>query len=112
MDWTTIVTIIGSFGGLEFIKWLTNRKAYTRKENAKATNAEVSVYHAQIEAYERRLITRDTKVDLLYKELREEQQKNLSLIEKVNELELDRKLLMFQKCEVRGCPQRKPPGEY
>lgn len=112
MDWATIITVIGALGGLEFIKWIANRKAYFRKENASAKDAELSVHEKQIERYEQRLAQRDAKVDAIYKELREEQKRNLELIEKVNKLELDKEILTLQKCEVRGCPKRQPPGVY
>lgn len=112
MDWTIIAAIIASLGGREFFTWLANRKAYARKENASAKDAELSVHEKQIERYEQRLAQRDAKVDAIYKELREEQKRNLDLIEKVNKLEFDIEVLTLQKCEVRGCPDRKPPGVY
>lgn len=112
MDWSTIIMIIGALGGLEFFKWVVNRKAYARKENANAKDAELNVHEKQIERYETRLATRDAKVDAIYKELREEQKRNLDLIEKVNKLEFDIEVLTLQKCEVRGCPKRQPPGVY
>lgn len=112
MDWSTIITIIGALGGLEFFKWMVNRKAYARKENANAEDAELNVHEKQMERYEQRLAQRDAKVDAIYKELREEQKRNLDLIEKVNKLEFDIEVLTLQKCEVRGCPKRQPPGIY
>lgn len=112
MDWTIIAAIVASLGGREFFTWLANRKAYARKENASAKDAELSVHEKQIERYEQRLAQRDAKVDAIYKELREEQKRNLDLIEKVNKLEFDIEVLTLQKCEVRGCANRKPPGIY
>ena len=112
MDWTIIAAIVASLGGREFFTWLANRKAYSRKENASAEEAELTVHEKQIERYEQRLATRDAKVDAIYKELREEQKRNLDLIEKVNKLEFDIEVLTLQKCEVRGCPKRQPPGVY
>lgn len=112
MDWTIIATIIASLGGREFFAWIANRKAYARKENASAKDAELSVYEKQIERYEQRLAQRDQKVDALYKELREEQRRNLDLVEKVNKLELDVEIKDLQKCETRGCVDRRPPGVY
>lgn len=112
MDWTIIATILASLGGREFFTWLANRKAYARKENASAKDAELSVHEKQIERYEQRLAQRDAKVDAIYKELREEQKRNLDLIEKVNALELQVKLRELQKCEKRGCKDREPPSVY
>lgn len=112
MDWTTATSIIAALGGVEFIKWLVNRKAYTRKENASAKEAEDSLHEKQLQRYEDRLKQRDTKVDGIYKELRQEQAEKLELIKENNSLKLQIELLSFQKCEVRGCSQRKPPSIY
>lgn len=112
MDWGTIATIVGALGGLEFVKWLSNRRAYARRENATARDAEITVHEKQIERYEARLAQRDQKVDAIYKELREEQKRNLELLEQINRLELEKEILTLQKCEVRGCSDRKPPGDY
>lgn len=112
MDWTIIAAIIASLGGREFFTWIANRKAYARKENAAAKDAELTLHEKQIERYEKRLSERDAKVDALYRELREEQKKNLDFIETINKLELDKELLGIQKCEVRGCNLRQPPGIY
>lgn len=112
MDWTIIAAILASLGGREFFTWIANRKAYARKENAGALEAELAVHEKQIERYEHRLAQRDAKVDETYRELRSEQKQNLELIEKVNRLELDKELSLLQKCEVRGCPERQPPGTY
>lgn len=112
MDWTIIATILGSQGVLEFIKWWKNRGAFMRKEMVKAKNAEQELYTRQIEWYEKRLSERDLKVDKLYQELRDCQARELALIEKCNNLELEKRILEIQKCEERGCAKRKPPSDY
>jgi len=116
MDWTSLITVvatvIASLGGREFFVWLANRKALARKETAHAHDAEIAVHLRQLERYEQRLTERDEKVDALYRELREEQKRNLELIEQVDNLELEVKLGSLQKCEVRGCASRQPPSTY
>lgn len=112
MDWTIIATVIAALGGFEFIKWFVNRKAYARKENASAKEAEDSLHEKQLQRYEDRLKQRDAKVDAIYKELREEQAEKLELIKENNSLQLKIELLSFQKCEVRGCSDRRPPSMY
>lgn len=112
MEWTTFATIVGSLGGFEFVKWLASRRAYLRRENATARDVELTVHEKQIERYETRLAQRDAKVDAIYRELRDEQQKGLGYIEQINRLKLENELLLIQKCQVRGCPNRKPPGDY
>jgi len=112
MDWVTVGSVIGSLGGFEFIKWLVNRKAHMRRENATARDAEVTLHEKQIERYEQRLAQRDGKVDAIYRDLREAQMREIELVKENNRLKLEIELLTYQKCEVRGCAQRKPPGLY
>lgn len=116
MDWTTIGALVGSFitamGGIEFVKWWFNRNTYARKAKVGVKADEQSLYAKQIEWYEKRLAERDAKVDTIYRELRESQTRELGLIEEKNKLELEKQLLLYQKCEVRGCGSRKPPGDY
>lgn len=112
MDWTIVATVIASLGGREFFAWLANRKTYARKETANARAAEFAVYEAQLARYEKRLEARDAKVDAIYAELREEQQKNLRITEENAQLKLTVKVMTLQKCERRGCSERQPPGAY
>ena len=112
MDWTIIAAIVASLGGREFFTWLANRKAYARKENASAKDAELSVHEKQIERYEQRLAQRDAKVDVIYTEFRKSQEHVLELKAQINKLEFEVELRELQKCEKRGCPDRKPPGVY
>lgn len=112
MDWTIAATILASLGGREFIVWLANRKTHARKEKANAKEAELTVYEKQIALYEKRLEQRDAKVDTLYRELREEQKLNADLTQENNKLKLDIEVSTLHKCEVRGCPERQPPGLY
>lgn len=116
MDWITIGTIIGStvtaLGGFEFIKWWFNRAAYARKQDISVKVEEQNLYAKEIDRYVARLADRDAKVDSIYRELREVQGRELALIEEVNKLKLEKQLLLYQKCEVRGCANRKPPGDY
>lgn len=116
MDWIAIGTIIGStvtaLGGFEFIKWWFNRGTHSRKEAVGVKAAEQSLYAKEIDRYVERLADRDAKVDSIYRELRETQGRELALIEEINKLKLEKQLLLYQKCEVRGCANRKPPGDY
>ncbi len=109
---TIVASVVTAVGGFEFIKWWSNRRAYARKELADAKSDEQKLYARQIEWYEKRLGERDMKVDSLYKELRDSQARELELTERCNSLELEKQLLIYQKCEVRGCGNRKPPGDY
>lgn len=116
MGWEAVTIIVGAiiavFGGGELVRYILFRKHYTRKKRAEAKDAEMSLHERQIDAYERRLSQRDAKVDEIYRELRETQKRELSLIQEIGELRVTNKTLEIKKCEVKGCVKRKPPRDF
>ena len=112
-DW---LTILGALGGLEAIKWVVNfyvnRKTNARKEDAAADAAENENERKQVAWLEERIAQRDTKIDAIYVELRQEQAEKLQLIYDKHELELRLKESEIKKCDVRGCSNRQPPSDY
>lgn len=112
-DW---LAIIGALGGLEAIKWIANfyvnRKTNARKEDATADSMENENERKQVDWLEKRLAERDTKIDAIYAELRQEQAAHLEDIHKKHELELRLKEAEIKKCDVRGCTNRQPPSDY
>lgn len=113
MDW---ITLIGTLGGLELIKWVANffvnRKTNARKEDAAADSLENENYRKQVNWLEERLSHRDAKIDALYMELRGEQSEKMNLIHKLHQEELKNKDMETKKCLIRGCTRREPPSEY
>ena len=112
-DW---LTILGALGGLEAIKWIVNfyvnRKTDARKEDAAADAAENENERKQVAWLEERIAQRDTKIDAIYVELRQEQAEKLQLIHDKHELELRLKESEIKKCDVRVCSNRQPPSDY
>ena len=112
-DW---LTILGALGGLEAIKWIVNfyvnRKTDARKEDAAADAAENENERKQVAWLEERIAQRDTKIDAIYVELRQEQAEKLQLIHDKHELELRLKESEIKKRDVRGCSNRQPPSDY
>lgn len=112
-DW---LTILGALGGLEAIKWVVNfyvnRKTDARKEDAAADAVENENERKQVAWLEARITQRDTKIDAIYVELRQEQAEKLQLIYDKHELELKLKESEIKKCDVRGCGNRQPPSDY
>jgi hypothetical protein len=112
-DW---LTILGALGGLEAIKWIVNfyvnRKTDARKEDAAADAVENENERKQVAWLEARITQRDTKIDAIYVELRQEQAEKLQLIHDKHELELRLKESEIKKCDVRGCSNRQPPSDY
>ena len=90
---TIVATILGSFGGLEFFRWLGSRK----KDN--------------VVWLEERITQRDLKIDALYVELRKEQSDKLNWIHKYHELELLHKEAEWSRCDRPDseCSRRIPP---
>lgn len=116
MDTQTVVTmfvaVFTAFGGVKALEYFNTRKAARRKSDADAKDAEINTHEKQIERYEARLINRDAKVDKIYMELRESQREVLKLTHALDEANLKIHTMELQKCEIRGCPNRQPPGSY
>lgn len=112
-DW---ITILGTLGGLEAIKWIVNfyvnRRTNTRKEDATADSMEDENERKQVAWLEDRIAQRDAKIDAIYVELRQEQSAHLEDIHKKHELELRLKEAEIKKCDVHGCTNRQPPSDY
>lgn len=116
MELNEWLAVVGAFGGLEAIKWtanfFVNRKTNARKEDASADSMENENERKQVDWLEKRLAERDTKIDAIYAELRQEQSAHLDDIHKKHELELKLKEAEIKKCDVRGCANRQPPSDY
>lgn len=112
-DW---ITILGTLGGLEAIKWMVNfyvnRKTDARKEDASADSMEDENERKQVDWLEKRLAERDAKIDAIYVELRQEQAAHLDEIHKRHETELKLKESDMKRCEVRKCLEREPQTGY
>lgn len=111
-DW---LAIIGTLGGFEAIKWgvtfWANRKTDARKDNASADGMEKENERKQVDWLEDRIAQRDTKIDGLYVELRQEQSEKLTWIHKCHELELQAKDAEHNRCDRPDdeCSRRIPP---
>lgn len=117
------LSVLGAIGGLEAIRWVVtfwvNRKTNARKEDASADGMEIqnllnviNSLTVQLDKSDGRMTGRDAKVDFLYSEVRKLEEKVLELIKEKHELELRLKEAEMKKCDVRGCQNRQPPGDY
>ena len=117
------LAVIGAIGGSSTITWLitfwVNRKTNARKEDASADGMEIqnllniiNAQSSQIDNQEKRMATRDAKVDFLYSENNKLRSEQLGLIKDRHELELRLKEAEIKKCDVRGCVNRQPPSDY
>ena len=117
------LAVIGAIGGSSTITWLitfwVNRKTNARKEDASADGMEIqnllniiNAQSSQIDNQEKRMATRDAKVDFLYSENNKLRSEQLELIKDRHELELRLKEAEIKKCDVSGCANRQPPSDY
>lgn len=115
IELTDIMTIIGTMGGIEGIKWglraWVNRKTDARKEDAAADAMEIDNEKTQVSWLEERITQRDSKIDALYVELREEQSAKLEEIHKRYQVELALKDAEHNRCDMSDgdCSRRIPP---
>ena len=123
IELTDIITIVGTMGGIEGLKWgihsWINRRTDARKEDASADGMEIqnllniiSAQSTQIDNQEKRMAARDGKVDFLYSENNKLRSENLELIREKHELELRLKEAEIKKCDMRGCVNRQPSSDY
>lgn len=117
IELTDIITIVGTMGGIEGIKWVVrawlNRKTDARKEDAAADALEIDNEKNQVTWLEDRITQRDLKIDALYVELRQEQSAKLDEIHKRHEAELALKDAEHNRCDRPDseCGRRIPPRE-
>ena len=110
-----ILTIIGTMGGIEGVKWAVrawvNRHTDARKEDAAADALEIDNEKKQITWLEDRISQRDLKIDTLYVELRQEQSAKLDEIHKRHGVELALKDAEHNRCDCPDseCGRRIPP---
>jgi len=116
VDTTDILAITGAVGGvqglLQLLQWWFSRKATLRQGNAAAQAAENENNRKQVEWLEKRIAERDTKIDGLYAELRQEQAARLEEIHRRHEVELRLAEAEVRKCLKRRCSDREPPSDY
>lgn len=116
METIDVVAIIGAVGGIqgliELLKWWRGRKVHDRHEVAVVEATENENDRKQIDWLEKRLAERDAKIDKIYEELRNEQNKRLEEIYQRHEVEIKLTDAEAKKCHKRGCIDRVPPSDY
>ena len=114
------LAIIGAIGGSSTLTWAVtfwvNRKTNARKEDASADGMEIQnllsiikVQTEQIDNQEKRMATRDEKVDYLYRENNKLRSDNLDTLKEKHEIELHLKEAELSRCDVWDCMKRNPP---
>lgn len=118
-----ILSILGSLGGWEAIKWLLTRKANKRTATATADQAEIQTEEAEfiylrkrIEFCEQQMAEKEKRFSEQTEVLRTAQREllemtieNGKLMAEIAALKAERALKL---CERRGCKQRQPQNDY
>lgn len=116
MEIFDVITMVGTAGGVqgvvEAVKWWTSRRIRRREDEAGVSALEHTNVRNQIDWLESRLAERDKKIDMLYAELRQQQELHVEEIHLRHKVELQLAEAEARKCVVRGCANREPPGDY
>lgn len=108
-----ILTIVGSFGGIEAIKWganfFANRKTNARIEDAHADAEEFKALREYNEFLQKQLSEKEERFVEQTGRLREVQDELFSLKEDHSNLKLE---LAVKKCEKKKCGDREPQNGY
>lgn len=90
------------------------RKAEAEARAAEQANIEATAqeWKALYEQRDRRVGELNAKIDQLYAEKEADRQRIRELQERNTAQALDLQVLKIKECQVRGCPDRKPPSDY
>lgn len=105
--WQILVSVIGGLGGLEFIKWLFNRKANSRIKIAEAGSAEFHTLQETMQFLQEQLQSKEEKFAEQTALVRQLNRELLTAERAIAEKEVE---LVQKKCEDLPCPFRKPPN--
>ena len=113
---TTICTVVGALGGLEFIKWAFNLGSYKRNQAAKAEVAEIEADRLGIVVMKENIEFLQHQLNLRNEEIAEKNELLRKQNEDILELKSENVMLKTERamklCEVRNCSGRKPQSGY
>jgi hypothetical protein len=107
MSWETITVLLGALGGLEFLKWLFNRKTNSRLLVAEAESAEFHTLQETNEFLQKQLQAKEERFVEQTERLRRTQDDLFRAKESEYQARLE---LALKKCEDEECPFRRPPN--
>lgn len=107
MSWGYVVTLLGALGGLEFLKWLWNRKASSRIALAEAESKEFHVLQETMEFLQRQLRDKEERFAEQTQLVRKQNTEVLELTRKLSDARLE---LAMKRCDEDDCPFRRPPN--
>lgn len=113
VELTDILTIIGTMGGIEAIKWAVtawrNRKTDARIEDARADNEEFKTLREYNEFLQKQLSDKEERFVEQTGRLRKIQDELFAEKEKNSQMGIE---LALKRCEKRRCGDREPQNGY
>ena len=113
MNFETLITIIGAFGGLEALKWLAGLRASRRKGDAEVAESVEGAISRRVKTYEEsicflqsQLQDKERQFVELSQKYQESMQRGLELTRQLGEMKLRYRQ---SRCDRKECPDRKPP---
>lgn len=109
-----LAAVVTAFGGASVIRFIANRTAEKREANAKAYDSELHTLRKQYDWLQKKYDALNTKVDWLYRHMHELEDKNIALLKRNGELELELKEAMHNQClrPNEECLKRLPKRTY
>lgn len=113
MNWETFISIIGAFGGLEFLKWIFSLKVSRKKEASEAAESFENVITKRVKTYEdsilflqNQLQEKERQFAELSAKYHDSMQRGLQLTHNLGEMKLRYR---SSRCDRKECENRKPP---
>ena len=107
--WQSFLAILGGLGGLEFFKWLFNRKANSRIALAEAESAEFHTLQETVQFLQTQLQEKEERFANQTERLRKTQDDLFKEREARHKAELE---LALKRCDDDECPFRQPPNAH
>lgn len=113
MNWETVITLAGAFGGLEALKWLASLRSSRRKAEGEAAESFENVVTKRVKTYEdsilflqNQLQEKERQFAGLAAQYHESLQRELKLTRSLGETKLR---LRQTRCDRKDCDRRMPP---
>jgi len=109
MNWDIIVTILGSLGGFEAVKFFFNRKSNARIADAKADSEEFAVLKDEVQFLQEQLKQKEERFADQTQQVRTLNTEVIKLTQEKAAVELE---LQRYRCVRKGCANREPQNGY
>ena len=113
---TLVITLIGSLGGVEAIKYVVNLKTNKQREllgvsekQLEVLESQLTILRGQIDWLEAALKEKNARLDTVYDEQMASEKRLLDLHAAKSVLEIELERLRYWRCNRAKCRERVPP---